>query len=282
MKAVFEKVDAQDESSIVAFQYSNENFDAPWHFHPEYELTYIVESSGTRYVGNNISSYEKGDLVLLGPNLPHCWKNDPNSEEAAKSLVIQWPKELLHQMPAFRSIETLLKTSQRGILFSDFNTSELVSKIENIIQANSVHRLVHLLELLDTLTKHENIETLAGSSYKFDLSNDTNSRIQKVQQYVNEHYQSKIRLKEVADELHMTEQSFSRFFSRVMKRPFFIFLNEYRVNRASRLLVETELQVNEIGYQCGYDSLPFFYQQFKKFKGYSPLAFRKMYRKMDS
>ncbi len=281
MKAVFEKVDAQDESSIVAFQYSQENFDAPWHFHPEYELTYILESSGTRYVGNNISSYEKGDLVLLGPNLPHCWKNDPNLEDAAKSFVIQWPKELLNQIPSFRKIEQLLKTAQRGILFEGVSKS-IIAEIQKVINATGVHRFVHLLELLDLLGKIEKTEVLAGTSYKFDLSNDTNSRIQKVQHYVNEHYQSKIRLKEVAEELHMTEQSFSRFFSRVMKRPFFIFLNEYRVNRASRLLVETELQVNEIGYQCGYDSLPFFYQQFKKFKGYSPLAFRKMYRKVNN
>lgn len=279
MKAVFEKVDAQDESSIVAFQYSNKNFDAPWHFHPEYELTYIVKSSGTRYVGNNISSYEEGDLVLLGPNLPHCWKNDPKLEENANSLVIQWPKELIKQLPAFRQIEQLLKTSQRGVLFSN-TPDEVILNIQKVVAAKGVYRLVALLELLDGLGILTQTEVLAGSSYKFDLSSDTNSRIQKVQQYVNENYQSKIRLKEVADELHMTEQSFSRFFSRVMKRPFFIFLNEYRVNRASRLLVETELQVNEIGYKCGYDSLPFFYQQFKKFKGYSPLAFRKMYRKM--
>ncbi len=279
MKAVFEKVDAQDESSIVAFQYANENFDAPWHFHPEFELTYIIESSGTRYVGNNISSYEKGDLVLLGPNLPHCWKNDVNTDEKTRSLVIQWTRELIENLPDFRSVLQLCRTAQRGILFKNIDVST-IEEIREIIDSKSVQRYVKLIGLLHRLSKHTDTEILAGSSYKFDLSNDTNSRIQKVQQYVNENYQSKIRLKEVSDELHMTEQSFSRFFSRVMKRPFFIFLNEYRVNRASRLLVDTELQVNEIGYQCGYDSLPFFYQQFKKFKGYSPLAFRKMYRRI--
>ncbi len=280
MKAVFEKVDAQDESSIVAFQYSNQNFDAPWHFHPEYELTYILESSGTRYVGNNISSYKKGDLVLLGPNLPHCWKNDSNDKETANSLVIQWPKDLLKHLPSFNEIDHLLKTSQRGLLLKN-TTKKTVSSIKKVVNSEGIQRFIYFLELINEITSITTTEVLAGSSYKFDLSNDTNSRIQKVQQYVNEHYQSKIRLKEVAEELHMTEQSFSRFFSRIMKRPFFIFLNEFRVNRASRLLVETELQVNEIGYQCGYDSLPFFYQQFKKFKGYSPLAFRKMYRKTN-
>ena len=81
MKAVLEKVITEDESSIRAFKYSADEFDAPWHIHPEYELTYILNSTGIRYVGNNISDYQTGELVLLGSNLPHCWKNEEEQEQ---------------------------------------------------------------------------------------------------------------------------------------------------------------------------------------------------------
>ena len=89
MKAQFEKIVTSVDSSFHAFLYENENFDAPWHFHPEYELTYIVKGKGMRYVGNSVQKFEEGDFVLLGSNLPHCWKNQHQYKGTVKSLVFQ-------------------------------------------------------------------------------------------------------------------------------------------------------------------------------------------------
>jgi AraC-like DNA-binding protein len=281
MKAVFEKIDLKDASSILAFEYAEDYFDAPWHFHPEYELTYIVKSYGTRYVGNHIASYEPHELVLLGPNLPHCWKHDNNQDVKATSIVIQWPEKLMKGLPVFQQISNLLKLSQRGVLFKEFPQEAIHAKMQDIVKATEVSKYIKLIGLLDEISQFSEKTMLAGNSYTFDLSNDTNRRIDKVQRFVSKNYHKKIKLQEVADELKMTEQSFSRFFSKTMQRPFFVYLNEFRVNYASRFLLETDLHVKEIGYNCGYESLPFFYQQFKKFKGYSPLSFRKMYRKIN-
>ncbi|MEM6700239.1 MAG: AraC family transcriptional regulator, partial [Bacteroidota bacterium] len=41
-----------------------------WHYHPEIEICFTKESSGKRFVGNQISDYEVGDLVMFGANLP--------------------------------------------------------------------------------------------------------------------------------------------------------------------------------------------------------------------
>jgi len=77
----------------------------------------------------------------------------------------------------------------------------------------------------------------------------------------------------------MSEQAFSRFFTKMMGRSFITFLNEYRINIAARLLLDTDDSVSQIGYACGYESLPFFHKQFIKFRGSSPLAYRKKYYK---
>ncbi|MFY0627110.1 MAG: AraC family transcriptional regulator [Reichenbachiella sp.] len=278
MKAVIEKVITEDESSIRAFEYSKSSFDAPWHIHPEYELTLINSSSGIRYVGNNISDYKAGELVLIGSNLPHCWKDENDQAEVASSLVIQWPEELMDSLKSFRKIQLLMENASRGVLFKNIEREDIQNQIMNVIEASSLNRYINLVSLLSSLTDLVDRELLAGASYAYDLSKVTNSRIEKVQQYVSLYYPKKIKLSDLADELNMSEQSFSRFFSKTMQRPFFVYLNEYRINRASRMLLETEMQVAEIGFKCGYDSLPFFYQQFKKFKNYSPLGFRKMYR----
>ena len=141
-----------------------------------------------------------------------------------------------------------------------------------------VNRYIQLLNILQKLSEVKEYEFLSGEHYSPDLSLQTGYRLDSVQQYVEGHYTEKITLAEVAELVSMTESSFSRFFSRVMQKPFFSFLNEYRVNRASKLLIETEQSVAEIGFSCGYESLPFFYKQFKKIKGYSPLVYRKIYR----
>ena len=280
MKAILEKVDVTEQEQIHAFKYSNSSFELPWHFHPEFELTLILESSGIRYVGNNISDFEAGDLVMLGGNLPHCWKNDKDHSGTSSSLVIQWRKDIISDYPVFNGIKDLLSKSQRGLSFRPDDRDIIIEKMHAVLQSSSLQQYLKLIELLDYIARKSSYDFIAGPSYSYDLSGQSTNRLETVQTYVKEHYREKIRLAHVANHLHMSEQAFSRFFSKTMNKPFFTFLNEYRVNIASRDILETDLQMAEIAYKCGYDSLPFFYKQFKHFKGYTPLEFRKMYRKM--
>lgn len=263
-----------------AFIYSDKDFDAPWHFHPEYELTFILQSSGIRYVGNNISDFKPGDLVLLGSNLPHCWKNLQDYDEGASSIVIQWRGEIIPDIPVFGDIHQLLHQAQRGLYLDPAHREAIRGRMRKVVDSDNLEQYLHFIDLLNYIAQHSQYETIAGASYTYDFSSRTTTRIEQVQTYVKEHFARKIKLAEVADHLNMSEQSFSRFFSKTMQRPFFVFLNEYRVNMASRLILETDHQMAQIAYQCGYESLPFFYKQFKKFKGYSPLEFRKMYKKL--
>jgi AraC-like DNA-binding protein len=100
-----------------------------------------------------------------------------------------------------------------------------------------------------------------------------------VHDFISKNYIHKVHLKEVAYLVNMSEQSFSRFFSKMMGRPFFTFLNEYRINIAVRMLLDGDNSVSEIAYSCGYESLPFFHKQFNKYRGGTPLVFRKNHHK---
>ncbi|MEM6841307.1 MAG: AraC family transcriptional regulator [Bacteroidota bacterium] len=277
MKAVLEKINNPQASVITAFNYVEDHFAAPWHYHPEYELTCILESEGIRYVGNHISEYQPLDLVLLGTNLPHRWKKSEESTGKASSLVIQWKPAVLPEVVDLQAIQQLLAQASRGLFFSREVAEEMLPRLKAIVLSEG-NRYLQLLSLLQKLSEIDEYAFLSAESFSPDLSKKTSDRLDKVQQYVEDRFTEKITLAQVADLVNMTESSFSRFFSRVMQKPFFSFLNEYRINRASKLLIETEYSIAEVGFSCGYDSLPFFYKQFKKIKGYSPLAFRKSYR----
>ncbi|MBL0745627.1 helix-turn-helix domain-containing protein [Chryseolinea lacunae] len=277
MKAIFEKVRANEENSITAFCYQGPAFDAPFHFHPEYELTYIVASKGIRYVGNHISPFAEDDLVLIGSNVPHFWKNEKARGRHAQSLVVQWKEDVIHPLREFAGILALLKRAGRGIKFNAPFALTVKSKMEDLVNEKGLKRYLLLLDLLETLARQKKVTYLSTPDHTFTLSNDVHHRLKRVQEFVHDHYTRRITLAELAAQVHMTEQSFSRFFSKAMQKPFFSYLNEYRVQVAARILLESTTPVAQVGYETGFESLTFFYQQFKKYKHASPLQFRKMH-----
>jgi AraC-like DNA-binding protein len=286
MKPVFESIAPLPASSLKAFFQEKDEFDSPWHFHPQFELTYILQSSGLRYVGNSMEHFEDDDLVLLGPNLPHCWKNVGQSACKAQAIVIQWDLNVLGnnwlEQPEFREIKNMLALSEKGIQFPKTVAREMKEQITAMPDTAPFEKLMCFLNVLKSLSDKDNFQVLCEHNFAIKTESSQSDRINAVYQYVNQHYGAKIMLKDVAGYLHMSEENFSRFFSKVMKKNFFTFLNEFRLNIACKLLIETDMQVKQISYTCGYETLPFFYRQFKRFKQVSPLQFRLKYHKMDN
>lgn len=285
MKASFEKIFPLDLSALHVLSYEKEEFDAPWHYHPEYELTYILSSKGVRYVGNHFENFAENDLVLLGPNLPHCWKNSGKQTTKASAIVIQWRDDLLgkdwHQKNEFESINKLLQASSMGVKFGGELAQELKEDFLSLPELPKFDRLMCLLKILHRCSMTEDLKRLCANSAQDTFNFGDQDRINTIFQYVKDHYHQKITLTTISSRVHISEESFSRFFSKFLGKPFFTFLNEYRINAACTMLIETNLQVDEISYACGFESLPFFFRQFKKYKGCSPKQFKLHYRELS-
>ncbi len=276
MKPILEQIHLGRQQSIMAFRYAKQNFETPWHFHPQHELTYIVQSVGTKFIGDYVGPYVPGELVLLRSKLPHTWKNATEQENPCMSIVVQWNEGIFSDIPELQSVHQMLSKASKGIIFSRdvVERSEMV--LFNLPQLEGQLLYVQLLSLLIELS-HCAYHTLSENSFTHNLSTEFSNRMSTIYEFVAQHYQRKIYLREVAQLVNMSEQSFCRFFSKMMGRPFFTFLNEYRINIASRMLVDTDWAIAQISFECGYDSLPFFHKQFKKLKSQSPSKFRKKY-----
>ncbi|WP_157208968.1 AraC family transcriptional regulator [Mariniflexile maritimum] len=283
MKAQFEKVPYAKDASFNAFFYENENFAAPWHFHPEFELTYIEKGKGIRYVANSVQKFEESDFVILGANLPHCWKNTANETNHVKSIVFQWDDTVLGndwlEKEEFKPIKGLLRKASRGIKFSSETAQEMYPELLNIMKATSFQKLMGFIAVLNKLALREDIEFLSSENFTSSLNLKANDRIDKVYHYVHTHFDKKIALSDVSSLVAMGDEAFCRFFKKSLNKSFFTFVNEYRINVACKLLIETSKPVNQIAYDCGYESLPFFYRQFQKFVACSPLKFRSKHSK---
>ncbi|MFS4469000.1 AraC family transcriptional regulator [Maribacter sp. 2210JD10-5] len=276
MKAILESIPLGQEKTILGFAYEAENFETPWHLHPQHELTYIEESVGTKFVGDYVGPYEPGELVLLRSNLPHCWKNSPQSGGASKSIIIQWNKGVFPKVPELQTIFGLLRNASKGILFNKEEVKPLIPALREIPECSGQECYISLLSLLGKLAGCEQ-KTLSETSFIDDIPSEHEKRMAKIHEFIAVNFRRKVFLKELAQLVSMSEQSFSRFFSKMMGRPFFVFLNEYRINMAARMLVHTDDTVSQIGFACGYDSLPFFFKKFNQIHKTSPYKYRKQF-----
>jgi YesN/AraC family two-component response regulator len=197
-------------------------------------------------------------------------------------VVIQWKEDLVGKewldTKEFAAVKKLHALSSKGIHFSPKVAISLKDHLLEIADADPFRKLMMLLEILNTLALSNDYDLLC----KRDYTNNTNlidsERINTVYQYVKNNYMQKITLQSIASTVFMSEESFSRFFSKVMKKTFFSFLNEYRINVACKLLIETEQQIAQVCYCSGYETIPFFYRQFKKFKNCSPQFYRSQFK----
>lgn len=278
MKINFESPLFNKENSFSIFLKNQEPGSPPLHCHPNYEMNFVIEGSGTRNVGNHTEDFEEGDLILLAPGIPHRWENAGNKRYPYSSLVFQWREEFLGDtglfIPEFKNIRKLFDLSNQGIKFDKSVSKEIKNKQSDFLTLPPFEKLVLLLQLLNEMGKVDEFKVLCDepSALKY---NTPSFRIKTVYDFIKEKYSEKIILSDVASLVNMSECAFSRFFSQATSKPFFSFLNEYRTKVACKLLVETDMRANEIGYACGYESIQFFYRQFLKYTECTPQAYRK-------
>lgn len=272
MKAVYEHVNPGASHSIAYRLFELPNFDSPFHYHPEYELTYIMKGDGLRYVGSQTDEFQAGELALLGSNLPHCWFNReiPNGENV-KAFVIQFHPDIFEKsllnLPEFNAIKNLLQRSKVGLLFKNHGFEKYIPEL---IHLNPAGQFLKLLEIFLKLAECQNI-TLLNQVY--DKNNDQH-RFQEVFAYIISNFREKIGLEEVAEIAMLSPTSFCRYFKNISGKTLFEVVLEYRLEAATQLLIRTNKRINEIAFESGFEDIPYFNRTFKNRKGASPGKFR--------
>jgi AraC-like DNA-binding protein len=282
MKASLEQLANTADGSFLFRQFNLPYFDAPYHFHPEFELTLILKSEGKRFVGNQVADFKEGDLVLLGANVPHCWKNDGiGNENSARSIVVQFKEDFLgggfFKNAETQPIKALLDKAKSGILISGKTRDRVAREMIFLQTVPPFQKLLGLLDLLNTIATSKDFEIIDNQPNKYDLSAVDLDRINKVYAYVIEHYTQDIHLETAAHLTNMTETAFCRYFKKITKKTFLDLVTEFRIKHACDLLNSTDKQVAEVCFESGFGNISHFNKQFKVVTGYSPLNYRKMF-----
>jgi len=281
MKPFFEDISGrQGAQSFVAYVLDVPAFEFKWHYHPEYELTLILRGSGKRLVGDNHENFAPGDLVLIGPSMPHTWVSDP-MEADCRAIVIQFPAAFVQSFLHFQelgSVGLMLEQSGQGLVFPGEHRARQL--LEELVQLEPAERLIRLCAILEYLSR-QGRELLASEDFNPVTGTENETRINKVCRYVHRNLDRRFTLEEVAGLIYLSGPAFCKFFRRATGKTFSDYVNDVRIGRACALLTGTDQPVSAIAYSCGFENMSYFNRIFLRKKSINPKAFRSNFFKLS-
>lgn len=284
MKPDLEVVDVLQHESFKVWGHGYPFRTVRWHFHPEYEIQLITETSGQYFVGDFVGRFAPGNLVFMAPNLPHNWVSElPEGRTVERrNLILQFSTEFFCQrilaFPEMRYLDGLVAEARRGVVFADATGATARPLMEELLTASNGRRLALFLSLLDLLALDGGRRQLASRRFSPDPSSYMSSTINQVLSYIDQNLASDLRESDVADLAGQSVTTFSRYFRKHTGMSFVQHVNTLRIHRACELLVDSGLSVADICFRVGYNNVSNFNRHFLAQKGVPPSRFRALYQ----
>lgn len=282
-RATLEPIKNHPGSSISFRKFSNEmpNGNPIWHYHPEIEMVYIKSGNGKRHIANHISYYTSGDLIMIGPNVPHYGFTERLTQKNSET-VIQFRKEILGpdalNVNELKPIQDLIERSSHGLSFHGKIKKKVGPLMEEMAVMGQFDRMLSTLKILNALAESNEYNILNARKITLELKYKEKDRIKLVYDYVRDNFQKETSVTEAASFCTMTVPSFCRYFKQHTGKTFSYFVNEFKVIHACKLLSETKRTVADIAFECGFNNFSHFNKQFKVFAGKSPSEYRNEFR----
>lgn len=255
-----------------------------WHYHLEFELTLTLNSQGQRYVGDSIESYDDGDLVLLGSNLPHTWMSQRKVDDAQPHVAHvfwirpDWIHTLIDTLVELRPFKAMLQSANRGLVFSADTAQAVRARLERMPALSPSGRLVHFIEVLTLLAEDQHHRLLCAPRAELDAirANDR-PRIDRTLEYIHKHYESAISMEALADLAALSVSGLHRLFKRHTRLTVSEYIAQLRIGKACSLLVSTDKPIAHVAEEVGYGNMSHFNRQFLTIKKMTPREFRRSY-----
>ena len=284
MKTALHKSAIPPSHIFVIKHLEEKHFDPVWHAHSEYQLFVVLEGTGTRFIGDSIRSFKPGELVLTGRHLPHLWRSDEtyfekNSPHKANGIVIYLNENFLGdhilEKEEMLALKKLFSKSMRGLEFYGSKKTEVIELMKELVHLQGIHSVIHLLHILEILAATKEYHYISSKPYDDSFNQNETDRLNTVYEYAFKNFRKKISLEEIAELLHMTPTSFSRYFTMKNNKSFSRFIAEIRIKHACEMLTETDESIAQVCYDCGFNTLSNFNKQFKDIMSKKPKEYKK-------
>ena len=284
MKTVLHKSAIPPSQIFVIKRLEEKHFDPVWHAHSEYQLFVVLKGTGTRFIGDSIKLFKPGELIFTGPHLPHLWRSDDvyfekNCDHKTDGIVIYFNENFLGdhilEKEEMVSVKKLFSKSMRGLEFYGPNKLKVIGLMKELVNIKGFASILQLLRILEILASTKEYHYISSIHYEDSFNQHETDRLNKVYEYVFQNLRKRVSVEEIAELLHMTPTSFSRYFAMKNNKPFSRFVTEIRIKHACEMLTETDASIAEICYECGFNTLSNFNRQFKEVTLKTPTHYKK-------
>jgi AraC-like DNA-binding protein len=277
LKTELEQIVADSDSSFHLMVNPNLSDFFFWHFHPELELVFIQAVGGTRHVGEHVSRFTQSDLVFIGSDIPHL-NFDYQIKTPYEKMVIHIKPDFLKNAfsttPELSSIHRLFDLSRYAIAFGEKTKNLVGDRLKKLHTLDHFQQFIEILSLLQILSTADDMQLLHKDPVINPHNEKAQGRIRAIYQFVDQHYERKIDIEEVARLSNLTTAAFCRYFKKITRLTFTEFVNHYRIDKAKKLLRQ-DFNITETCFKSGFESISYFNKVFKKVTGENPLAFKK-------
>lgn len=283
MKPTLLKVFKDDADSFSARHVAKPDVNNHWHYHIELELVHFKSGHGTQFIGDNISSFNSGDIVLVGSNLPHYWQFDEVYFQTESASVVDvsvvhfnanfWGETFIN-LPENKALREVIERSNRGLQLSNPSTS-LGDRVEKIVSLQGSRKIISLIEILLDIKEAPQTKILASMGFHHNFNENEKDRINAIYNYTIANFRKSISLQKIAEVAAMSPNSFCKYFKSKSNKTYTEFVNEIRIGQACKLLIDSNYNIKEVCYLSGFNNFSSFHKFFKMMKGKSPLAYQK-------
>jgi len=274
---------SSDESFVVEHNVSNHLYN-PLHQHPELQITLVLKGTGTVFIGGYIGDFKPNDVFVIGSNVPHVFRNDdpyfePNSKLKAEVIYVFFDPtsfgDAFLSMPEAKELYDLLNKARRGIKVHGDKKKILTSKLKDLTTARNLEKIIRLLDVFKIVSDADSLEYLATEVGDHNVDEHEGKRLNDIIQFTMDQYNRHISLDEISDVANLTPAAFCRFFKQRTRKTYVNFLNEIRIGKACRMLLDKDMSIVDICYKSGFSNLSHFNRKFKKQTGYTPSKYHK-------
>lgn len=260
-----------------------------WHYHPEIELIHILKGSGTQFLGDSIGHFKPDDMILVGANLTHMWRNDEpyfskNSGLKSEAIVIHFAPDFMGrpflELLESKALLNLLERAKQGICISGKTRAIVRDLMQKMFKLQGMDRIIHLLMILNQIAVSRDTVLISSKGFHINNGEAETNKIDRIYQYVMNHFKEKITLEQIAARVNISPKSFCRYFKSRTRKTFSGFLMEVRIGHACKLLNEENMSISEICYESGFNNISNFNRYFKLLTNTTPLHYQKAQQKM--
>ncbi len=273
------------EETIRVESWNMNYFFDPIHFHEEFQITLILEGTGSLFVADNAVPFKAEEIYLFGKNLPHVFKSDKShydnngSSSHSRAISVFFSQDVvknsLSGIPEAYAIQRLLDFSIYGIKVSRESTAFIRKSLIKLTKKKSFDRVILFLKILKAISEDNNLKFISSTGIPIHTVAKNIPNITKVFEYIQNNYREKITLEQIAALVNMSPTAFCRFFKYRTQKTFSRFLIEVRIGHACKLLVQDDFNTAECCYSCGFSNISNFHRHFKSVTGMTPSEYRK-------